>query len=153
VGGRVGYTPISAFSGELVVLTGTNDVELPDGGRAGVRLTQAELSFLVNFRSLVNTPVFPFLDLGAGFSFRRADTLPSGENLDNDHVSFHLGGGIKSELTRELGLRLNVRDTFFTETRGAGTRGEQVTVDAVELSVALEYRVGLKKGRGPTRLR
>jgi opacity protein-like surface antigen len=154
VGGRVGYTPITAFSGELVVLAGSNDVKLPEGGTAAVHLTQAELSFLVNFRALLDTPVFPFLDLGAGVSFRRGDAVVDGEDvLDHDQVSFHLGGGLKADLTPRVGLRLNVRDTFFTETQGKTGRSEQVTVDAVELSLSLEYRIGLKNGRGPQRLR
>ena len=70
-GGRAGYSPIEAFSGELVVLTGTNDFR--KGAAAfNARLTQVELSFVVNFRSLVNARVYPFLDLGSGVSARRA---------------------------------------------------------------------------------
>ncbi len=69
-GGRIGYTPIEAFSAEFVLLTGRNDVKVA-GTTSSVRLTTAEVSMLVNFRTLMDTPVYPFLALGAGASIRR----------------------------------------------------------------------------------
>ena len=152
-GGRAGYSPIEAFSGELVVLTGTNDFRR--GGVAfSARLTQVELSFVVNFRSLVDAPVYPFLDLGSGISARRAGTGgESVEGVNASHLDFHLGGGVKVDLGRLIGIRLNVRDTFFTETQGSGDARDQTTVDSVELSGGLEYRFALGKRHGPRRLR
>jgi hypothetical protein len=151
VGGRAGYSPIEAFAGELVVLTGTNDFR--QGSVAfTARLTQVELSFVVNFRSLVNARVYPFLDLGSGVSVRRAnEDRVSG--ADASHLDFHLGGGFKMDLSRRLGVRLNVRDTFFTETQGSGDARDQTTVDSVELSGGLEVRFGLGRRHGPHRLR
>ena len=153
-GGRIGYSPIQAFSGEIVVLTGTNRVS--SGGKEGtVRLTQVEFSFLVNFQALLDSRIYPFLDLGSGLSKRSGDrTVDEMDgDFDRSHVSFHLGGGLKLDLTPRLGLRGNVRDTFFTETLGTTGAENQVTVDAVEISAAVEYRLGWGRSRGTRRLR
>ncbi len=153
-GGRAGFSPIDAFGGELVFLTGTNEVK--DGDRwVSVRLTQIEASFVVNFRSLVDARVYPFLDLGGGASVRRGGALTSGSaGLDRTHIAFHLGGGLKADLSSHLSLRGNLRDTFFTESQGDPSNSNQVTVDSVELSGGLEYRIGLGNTfRGPKRLR
>ncbi len=151
-GARAGYSPIQAFAGELVFLTGTNDVR--DAGTSrSVRLTQVELSFLVNFRSLVNARIYPFLDIGAGYSRRHIAATTDRENLDPNHLNFHIGGGVKADLSRHLALRANLRDTFFTESQGLSGQADQVTVDAVEISAGLEYRIGWGRVRGPKRLR
>jgi len=149
-GGRAGYSPIEAFAGELVVLTGTNDFR-KGSATFTTRLTQVEVSFVVNFRSLVNASVYPFLDLGSGVSARRASgSAPVG---NASHLDFHLGGGIKADLSRRLGLRFNVRDTFFTETQGSGDARDQTTIDSVELSAGLDVRFGMGRRHGPRRLR
>ncbi len=152
-GGRAGYSPIEAFSGEVVVLTGTNDFR-KGTATFNARLTQVELSFVVNFRSLVNARVYPFLDLGSGVSARRAGAGGgSVDGVDATHLDFHLGGGVKVDLSRLVGVRLNIRDTFFTETQGSGDARDQTTVDSIELSGGLEYRFALGKRHGPRRLR
>jgi hypothetical protein len=149
-GGRVGYTPIEAFSAELVLLTGRNDVTVA-GTTSSVRLTSAEASMLVNFRTLMDTPVYPFLALGAGASIRRGPA--EAHEFDDSHLSFHLGGGVKMDLAPRWGVRLIVRDTFFTDTQVEENRETQVTVDAVEVSASVEYRIPLGRGGGPKRLR
>ena len=152
-GGRVGYTPIEAFSAEGVVLTGTNDAEA-GGERVPVRLTTVELSFLVNFRTLMDSPVYPFLALGVGAVSRSGDLLVGGENVaEGTDLAFHLGGGAKVDLAPRWGARLAVRDMFYTDTQSEENRDEQVTVDAVEVSLSIEYRIPLGRGGGPERLR
>lgn len=152
-GGRFGYTPIEAFSAEGVLLTSSNDVEA-EGTSAPVRLTSVEFSMLVNFRTLMDTRVYPFLALGAGASIRRGDVLVAGKNVaDGSQLSFHLGGGAKFDFAPRWGARLILRDTFFTDTQTEDNRDEQVTVDAVEVSASIEYRIPLGRGGGPKRLR
>jgi hypothetical protein len=153
-GGRFGYTPIEAFSAEFVLLTGRNDVTVA-GATSSVRLTSAEVSMLVNFRTLMDTPVYPFLALGAGASVRRGPAAESADAhpFDDTHLSFHLGGGVKMDLAPRWGARLIVRDTFFTDTQVEENRETQVTVDAVEVSASIEYRLPLGRGSGPKRLR
>ena len=56
-------------------------------------------------------------------------------------------------LASSLAARFNVRDTFFSHAQGGPNQENQVTVDSVELSVALEYKVFLGHGGGGTRLR
>lgn len=140
IGLRAGYTPVEAFAGELVVLTGTNDlVQSATGQTEGVRLTQLELSLVVNFQSLVSPGIYPFLNLGVGGSFRRAQG--DGEPDPGDtNFTFHLGGGLKWELASRWALRANIRDSFFTQSQGTGNQENQVTVDSLELSLGLEIR-------------
>jgi len=151
-GGRVGFSPIEAFSGELVLLTGTNTAVIPASGSLDsrtLRLTQAEFSFLVNFQSIASERLYPFLDLGVGGIFRGGDP-----RFDDTHFAFHLGGGLKTTLSPKWALRLNVRDTFFTNTQTTeGSQDTQVTVDSVELSLGLEYRFLTLVRRGGGRLR
>jgi hypothetical protein len=154
-GGRIGYSPIEAFAGELVLLTGTNDGILsPDDSTLALRLTQIEFSMLVNFQSLVSSPIYPFLDLGLGVALRSGG-LQRGEDsiFDETRFVFHLGGGLKADLSDRVGLRFNVRDTFFTVTQDIGNEENQVTVDSVEISAGLEYRLPLSHYGGPERLR
>lgn len=153
-GGRIGYTPIEAFSAEFVLLTGRNDVKVAST-TSSVRLTSAEVSMLVNFRTLLDSPVYPFLALGAGASIRSGPTAvpPDTYEFDGTHLSFHLGGGVKMDLAPRWGVRLIVRDTFFTDTQVEENRESQVTVDAVEVSASIEYRIPLGRGGGPKRLR
>jgi len=150
-GGRVGFSPIEAFSGELVFLTGTNTAVTPTSSPDSrtLRLTQTEFSFLVNFQSIASERVYPFLDLGVGLSIRGGDP-----RFDDTHFAFHLGGGLKTTLAPKWALRLNVRDTFFTNTESVdGAQDTQVTVDSVEMSLGLEYRFWTVGRRGGGRLR
>ncbi len=103
----------------------------------------------------MDTPVYPFLALGAGASIRRgpAVVLPEAYDFDDTHLSFHLGGGAKVDLAPRWGARLIVRDTFFTDTQVEENRETQVTVDVVEVSASIEYRIPLGRGGGPKRLR
>lgn len=155
-GGRVGYSPIDAFSVELVGLTGTNDGLIRVGSveeTRELRLTQVEFSILVNFQSIVTRRVYPFLDLGVGVSFRSGGTEVDGQSVfDDNQFAFHIGGGLKVELSRRAALRFNVRDTFFTQPQGEEGAQEQVTVDSVELSVGVDYRFPFGGG-GSSRLR
>ncbi len=151
---RFGYAPVSAFSGEFVALTTSNEATYAgqDGGpqtQADVRLVQLELSFLVNFQTLIRSRVYPFLDLGLGSSLRSGGQETSdGGSADLTKVSFHLGGGIKWDVSPRVALRANFRDTFFTETRGSGDLETQVTVDSIELTLGLDYRIPLGSGGG-----
>jgi opacity protein-like surface antigen len=150
-GGRVGYSPIDAFSMELVGLTGTNEGTIQVGSDSEVktlRLTQVEFSILVNFQSIVTHKVYPFLDLGVGGSFRSGGTQVDGESVfDDTQFTFHIGGGLKVELNPRAALRFNIRDTFFSQTQGTeGNQETQVTVDSVELSVGLDYRFPIGSG-------
>jgi opacity protein-like surface antigen len=149
IGIRAGYSPVEAFAGELALLTGTNDlVRSGTDEEVGVRLTQLELSLVVNFQSLVSPRLYPFLNLGVGGSFRQAQEDPVDGDLDDSNFAFHLGGGLKWELASRWALRGNIRDTFFTESQGAGNQETQVTVDSVELSLGLEMRFPLgRSGR------
>jgi opacity protein-like surface antigen len=155
IGARAGYSPIEAFAGEIVFLTGT--AKAHDGSpdtTLSLRQNQLELSLLVNFQSLMSSRVYPFLDLGAGAAFRSGGGTVDGRSVfEETRFVFHLGGGLKVDLTPRLSLRSNVRDTFFTETQGAGNVENQVTVDSVELSLGAEYRFPLARTRGPKRLR
>ena len=154
LGGRLGYSPIEAFAGEIVILTGSNEGFFgQDTTLTKLRLTQVELSMLVHFQSLVASPVYPFLDLGAGVSFRRGGMDIDGEaSFDDSRFVFHLGGGLKMNLAPNLAARFNIRDTFFSHARGGPNQESQVTVDSVELSVAVEYKLFLRQ-RGSRRLR
>lgn len=155
IGARAGYSPMDAFAGEVVFLTGT--AKAHDGSpdtTLSLRQSQLELSFLVNFQSLMSTRIYPFLDLGVGAAFRSGGGTVDGQSVfDKTRFVFHLGGGLKADLTPRLSLRGNIRDTFFTETQGDGNLQNQVTVDSVELSVGVEYRFPLARTRGPKRLR
>jgi len=150
-GGRLGYSPIDAFSIELVGLTGTNEgvVQMESGEETrALRLTQIETSILVNFQSIVTHQVYPFLDLGIGISLRSGGTEVEGESVfDDTQFTFHIGGGLKIELQPTAALRFNIRDTVDTMTQGTGGNQEkQVTVDSVELSVGLDYRFPIGPG-------
>jgi hypothetical protein len=47
-------------------------------------------------------------------------------------------------------LRTNVRDAFFTDKRTEGNLTEQFTVDALELSLGVEFRIPTgQKGSRP----
>lgn len=155
IGGRAGFSPIEAFAGEIVFLTGTAEAA---GGTpettASLRLSQLELSFLVNFQSLMSTRVYPFLDLGVGAAFRSGGSDVGGVSaFDETRFVFHLGGGIKADVSPRFAIRGNIRDTFFTESQDDGNVENQVTVDSVEISVGFEYRIPLARTRGPKRLR
>ena len=155
-GGRLGYAPTDVFALEGVVLTGTNDgtLMLPAGDEIrSLCLTQTELSLVVNFQSLLSGRVYPFLTLGMGASFRSGgETIDGDASFDDTRLNFHIGGGIKVDLTSRMVLRFNVRDTFFVDNQ-QGNQNRQVTVDSVELSMGLEYRVPLTTGGGSRRLR
>ncbi len=61
---------------------------------------------------------------------------------------------MKVDLAPRWGARLIVRDTFFTDTQKVDENREtQVTVDAVEVSASIEYRIPLGRSGGPKRLR
>jgi opacity protein-like surface antigen len=155
-GVRAGYEPMEAFAGELVLLTGANDAVADDGGMlvsSSVRKIAVELSLRVHFQTVVSGPVYPFLDLGAGTVFRRGGPTVAGTKpWPSTHLAFHLGGGIMADLSPRIALRFNVRDTFFGDTQKVGGQDNQVTVDSLELSGGLEYRIPLGRGRGPRRL-
>jgi len=147
-GARAGYAFTQAFSGELVGLTGTNDAVLTGGigPSESLRLTELDLSLLVHFQSLTSTKLYPFLDLGVGLAIRKGGPV----SVDDHHTSFHLGGGIMFVLSPRWALRTNVRDTFFTDKQTAGNLTEQLTVDALELSLGVEFRIPTKqKGSRP----
>jgi len=75
-------------------------------------------------------------------------------HFDDSRFAFHLGGGLKSDLSSRWGLRFNIRDTFFSDTQKmAGAPDDQVTVDSLELSLGLEYRLAVHPRRTRTRLR
>ena len=147
-GGRAGYAFTQAFSGELVGLTGTNDAQFngdPVSGES-LRVTELSLSLLVHFQSLTSTRIYPFLDLGAGTVLRSRGP----GSLDDNHTSFHLGGGIMFVLNPRFAIRTNLRDTFFNDKRGGGNLTEQFTVDALELSLGVEFRIPTRqKGSRP----
>jgi hypothetical protein len=147
-GGRAGYAFTQAFSGELVGLTGTNDA-VPTGAatpKESLRLTDLALSLLVHFQSLTSNRIYPFLDLGVGISLRNGGPL----SQDDQHTSFHLGGGIMYVINPRFALRSNVRDTFFTDKREGGNLTEQFTVDSLELSLGVEFRIPIgQKGSRP----
>ena len=157
LGGRVGYAPIEAFAGELVFLTGSNDGTIDTGAamvERSLRLTQTELSLLVNFQSIISPVAYPFLDLGIGLSIRSGGEQVEEESVfDETRFNFHIGGGVKVALSPRAGLRFNIRDTFFTDTQNIGGQENQTTVDSVELSAGLEYRFWLARRRGGGRLR
>ena len=147
-GGRVGYAFTQAFSAELVALTGTNDAQFTDDPASwtSLRSTEVALSLLVHFQSLTSTRIYPFLDLGAGTIFRSGGP----GNLDDNHTAFHLGGGIMYVLNPRFALRTNVRDTFFTDKRTGGNLTEQLTVDSLELTLGVEFRIPTgQKGSRP----
>jgi hypothetical protein len=147
-GGRAGYAFTKAFSGELVGLTGTNDAVLTGGigPSESLRLTELSVSLLVHFQSLTSTKIYPFLDLGAGLAIRKGG--PGA--LDDQHTVFHLGGGIMFVLNPRFAIRTNLRDTFFTDKRGGGNLTEQFTVDTLELSLGVEFRIPTRqKGSRP----
>jgi opacity protein-like surface antigen len=155
-GGRIGYTPFDALSGEIVLLTGSNEAAGASGSSTDpkVRLTLAELSFVVNFRTLFNSRWYPFVDLGAGVAARSSKWEEDGARVfDGSKLAFHLGGGIKVDLAPRATLRFNFRDTFHTETRSIDGQDIQDTLDAVELTAGLEYRIPISPRRGPKRLR
>ncbi|NNF08428.1 MAG: outer membrane beta-barrel protein [Candidatus Eisenbacteria bacterium] len=151
---RVGYSPITALQGELVYLTGTNEVEGLDSGDPEVTLHQVELSFVVNFRNLFDARLYPFVNLGGGLSLRSSDATLNDELIfDGTKVSFHLGAGLKVDLSPKISARFNFRDTFYSETRSLGSQENQVVIDAVEFTAILEYRIPLGPGGKPERLR
>gem|GEM_PF-1066393 len=157
-GGRLGYSLLEALSGELVFLTGTNRVAdfVADGftGNDQVRLTQVEASFVVNFRSLVVSRWYPFVDLGSGLTLRSTDFKIDGESVfDGSHINFHLGGGVKLDLSPHATIRLNLRDTFFTRSETSGGQETQTTVDMVEFTGAVEFRIPLRRRGSSGRLR
>jgi opacity protein-like surface antigen len=155
IGGRAGFSPIEAFAGEIVFLTGTAEAAggTPESAYS-LRQSQLELSFLVNFQSLMSTRVYPFLDLGIGGAFRSGGGEVDGQSaFDETRFVFHLGGGLKADVSPRLAIRGNIRDTFFTESQGDGNVENQVTVDSVEISVGIEYRIPLARAGGPKRLR
>jgi opacity protein-like surface antigen len=142
-GARAGYAFTHAFSGELVGLTGTNDAVLTGGvgPSESLRLTELALSLLVHFQSLTSNKIYPFLDLGVGVAIRKGGPT----SIDDQHTAFHLGGGIMYVLSPRFALRTNVRDTFFTDKQTAGNLTEQFTVDALELSLGVEFRIPTKQ--------
>ena len=148
-GARIGYAFTQAFSGELLGLTGTNkavDTAASTEPSESLRLTELGVSLLVHFQSLTSTRIYPFLDLGVAMAIRRGGP----ESLDDQHTAFHLGGGVMFVLDPRWVLRANVRDTFFTDKRGAGNLTEQLTVDALELSLGVEFRIPTRqKGSRP----
>ena len=149
-GARAGYAFTQAFSAELVVLTGTNEasfaIQLPPSPSESLRLTELDLSLLVHFQSLTSNKIYPFLDLGAGMAIRKGGP----GSLDDQHTAFHLGGGIMYVLNSRFAIRTNVRDTFFTDKRGGGNLTEQFTVDSLELSLGVEFRIPTgQKGSRP----
>jgi len=148
---RVGYTPVDAFAGELVLLTGTNDLLHSETDQTvGMRLTQIEASLVVNFQSLVSPRFYPFLCLGLGACIQSASDDAPDADLGGTHLCFHLGGGLKWELSDRLALRGTFRDTFFSQSQGSGNQETQVTVDSVELSLGLDIRfpIGQSSRRG-----
>jgi opacity protein-like surface antigen len=157
-GARVGYKATTAFSMELVGLSGTTDAASVAGGSAAteaLRQTLIELSLVVNFQSLAGDRIYPFLDLGSGLAMRRGGPeTPEEPRVDEDHFAFHLGGGLQMELDSRWALRVNVRDSFFSKDRSIGNGGDQVTVDSLELSVGLtmKFPVG-KPGTNSLQLR
>ena len=150
-GGRAGYAFTQAFSGEVVVLTGTNDAAFgtqvfPEVPPSSMRVTELSISLLVHFQSLTSAKIYPFLDLGAGTIFRSGGP----GSLDDNHTAFHLGGGIMFVLDPRFAIRTNLRDTFFTDKRSGGNLTEQLTVDALELSLGVEFRIPTRqKGSRP----
>ncbi|HET9234595.1 MAG TPA: outer membrane beta-barrel protein, partial [Candidatus Eisenbacteria bacterium] len=148
VGGRVGYAFTQAFSGEIIGLTGTNDSSFDlsfddsSGTSESMRLTEIALSLVVHFQSLTSTRIYPFLDLGVGLALR--DGGPT--DLDDQHTSFHLGGGIMWVFSDRFALRANARDAFFTDKRTSGNLTEQLTVDSLEMSLGVEFRIPMKRG-------
>jgi len=144
-GVRAGITPNPAFSVELVAVTGTNTLtEDATGAEVSMRTSQLEVSFLINFQSFVSPTVYPFLCLGAGAIARRSSGEVQFGDPDDSHVAFHLGGGIRAELKPQWALRLTAKDTFFSQSQGSGNEERQVTVDTLELSLALEARFHLE---------
>jgi hypothetical protein len=148
-GVRAGYAFTQAFSAELLGLTGTNNTvstaTTPEPSES-LRLTELGVSLLVHFQSLTSTRIYPFLDLGVAMAIRRGGP----EFLDDQHTAFHLGGGVMFVLNPRWALRTNVRDTFFTDKREAGNLTEQLTVDALELSLGVEFRIPTRqKGSRP----
>ncbi|HYV51504.1 MAG TPA: outer membrane beta-barrel protein, partial [Dongiaceae bacterium] len=147
-GGRAGYAFTQAFSAEVVGLTGTNDAVLngETGPSESLRLTEFDLSLLVHFQSLTSARIYPFLDLGIGTALRKGGP----GSLDDQHTSFHLGGGIMYVLSPRFAIRTNLRDTFFTDKRSGGNLTQQFTVDALELSLGVEFRIPTRqKGARP----
>jgi len=150
---RVGYAPLDALSGEVVVLTGENQVKDAEGDDKQ-RLTQAEFSFVVNFRGLAVDQVHPFVTLGMGYSFRNGRPVVDGEPVQGeDHVNFHIGMGFKVDMSSAISVRFNARDTFYTETQKRGGSEVTETVDSVELSIGLDYRIPMGRSNKGERLR
>jgi len=145
---RAGFARFDALAGEVVVLSGTNKVaELSENNQ--VRVTQVEFSLLVNFRSLVNARVYPFVDLGLGGTFPSSSVVVDGEDvLDKNKVNYHLGGGVKWDLNSRFTLRLNARDTFLSDSREVSGQTFQNTLDQVEFSTSVEFRIPLSSGGG-----
>ena len=150
---RLGYAPLDALSGEVVVLTGENQVEDAEGDDKQ-RLTQAEFSFVVNFRGLAVEQVHPFVTLGLGYSFRNGRPVVDGEPVQgDDHLNFHIGIGFKVDMSQAVSVRFNARDTFYTETQKQGSGEVTETVDSVELSIGLDYRIPMGRSNKGERLR
>jgi hypothetical protein len=144
-GARAGITPTPAFSIEALALTGTNTLtEDATGAGVTMRITQLEASFLINFQSFLSETVYPFLCLGAGAVIRRANAEVQSGDPEDSHVAFHLGGGIRASLAPRWALRFTAKDTFFSQSQGTGNEERQVTVDTLELSLALEARFHLE---------
>jgi hypothetical protein len=68
--------------------------------------------------------------------------------LDRNKVNYHLGGGLKGDLSSRFTARLGLRDTFFTDSRLVSGQTYQNTLDLVELSLGLDCRIPLKSGGG-----
>jgi OOP family OmpA-OmpF porin len=135
LGVRAGYYPLRHFGleGELAFIPSG----LRAGGRALVLDARAQGVLQLGIGRIV-----PFAVLGGGVLAVRGDTTTVGSNADE---ALHVGGGIKIYATRDLVVRLDVRDTMSPK------EGRNVVAPAhdVEVLLGVSWALGPKRRPAP----
>jgi outer membrane protein OmpA-like peptidoglycan-associated protein len=108
IGLRGGYYPLSFLGAELEGMVAVAESDTDDG--VTVLGARAQVVAQVPFWSIV-----PFLVGGVGYWSVKNDV--SGDDAD---PAFHYGGGAKLNVTENLALRVDVRDTVTNQRPGEG---------------------------------
>lgn len=110
VGLRLGYFPVRQFGIEF------------EGGLAPTRLREGSDVLLFEGRAslIAQLPgrITPYVLLGGGVTGLTSDPNVLGDDTD---ASFHWGGGVKFFATKNLAIRLGLRDVVLGRTGDAGT--------------------------------
>ncbi len=110
VGLRLGYYPVRQFGIEF------------EGGLAPTRLREGSDVLLFEGRAslIAQMPgrITPYLLLGAGVTGLTSDPNVLGDDTD---ASFHWGGGVKFFATKNLAIRLGLRDVVLPRSGDAGS--------------------------------